>query len=81
MIPNKDDEEIGRMVRDTIAALLQCPAEIHFGVNAIDLMTPDGMRRAFVMITMNETLVSHLERGMRAAMDALREHPEDGHDE
>lgn len=80
MTTNKDNEEIGRMVRDTIGVLLQGPAEIHFGVNAIDVMTPDGMRRAFVMVTMNEAVVQQLELGMRAAMDALRKHLEGNHE-
>lgn len=70
----KDDAEIGTQIRQIIGSMLQLPDQLGgmVAVHPLDVMTPDGIRRAFIMVTMNETIVQHLEAGIRAAMEQLK---------
>ena len=74
---SQDLIEIGRAVHSAAAALLQ-HEEVAFSATPVDIMGPDGMRRAFVMVTLDERVVQFLEQGLAIALEAQRKNQEGG---
>jgi hypothetical protein len=68
---DRDALEIGAAVHQSIAALLQND-EVVFSACPIDVMHQDGMRRAFVLVTLDEDVVDFLEHGLAEAIEQMR---------
>lgn len=75
MTTHNDATELGLRVTHIINTMLEAPVQLDFAALPLDVMGPDGLRRAYVLVTLNEGLLRQFET---VAMEAARKRKQTG---
>jgi hypothetical protein len=72
-----DQQEIGAAVHDAVGMLMS-NLDVNFTATPIDVMTKDGIRRAYVLVTLNDDVVREFEGGVEAVVREEKRRREGG---